>query len=437
MASQLGITPEMVEQGTVSVTVNGAPFFVQNIFDGPSLAAATDADGHDLLPFDVESLTSTRFAPGNLVIATDTAMRVAVDELILILNDSLSIDKRGMRTSSAVIDMGGAPYSTARADIVSYMERSGRECHYALDGTAFTGQRARTRSATGFLELLIPLIIAALTVLNTMKGSVYERQGEIYVYNAVGIAPRYIFFIFIAESLVYAVVGSVLGYVFSLGAGRLVTLFGPSGMSMNFTSSTCVYASLAIAGATLLSTWYPARTAMRIAKPADNAGWTLPKPDADGRLSILLPFTFTHYDRIAVLAFFQRYFEGFGEGGAGSFFSAEPELKLADHTDPLADGAYIPELEVRVWLKPFDLGVSQLLQIELATDPETHEFIARMILTRLTGTLDAWLRLNGPFVAAIRRRFLHWRAISPEQKDELFTAAQALLRRTIAATSRS
>ncbi len=431
MASQLGITPEMVEQGTVSVTVNGAPFFVQNIFDGQSLAAATDADGHDLLPFDVESLKSTRFAPGNFVIATDTAMRVAVDELILILNDSLSIDRRGMRTSSAVIDMGGAPYSTARADIVSYMERSGRECHYALDGTAFTGQRARTRSATGFLELLIPLIIAALTVLNTMKGSVYERQSEIYVYNAVGIAPRYIFFIFIAESLVYAVVGSVLGYVFSLGAGRLVTLFGPSGMSMNFTSSTCVYASLAIAAATLLSTWYPARTAMRIAKPADNAGWTLPKPDADGRLSILLPFTFTHYDRIAVLAFFQRYFEGFGEGGAGSFFSAEPELKLADHTDPLADDAYIPELEVRVWLKPFDLGVSQLLQIELATDPETHEFIARMILTRLTGTLDAWLRLNGPFVAAIRRRFLHWRAISPEQKDELFAAAQALLRRAL------
>jgi hypothetical protein len=434
MASQLGVTPQMVEQGTVPVTINGVPFYVQNIFDASSLAALTDADGHDLLPFDVESLTSTRFAPGNIVIANDTAMRVAVDEIILIPNDSLSIDRRGMRTSSAVIDMGGAPYQTARAEIVSYMERSGRQCHYALDGTAFVGQRARSRSATGFLELLIPLIIAALTVLNTMKGSVYERQGEIYVYNAVGIAPRYIFFIFIAESLVYAVVGSVLGYVFSLGAGRLVTLFGPTGMGMNFTSATCVYASLAIAAATLLSTWYPARTAMRIAKPADNAGWTLPKPDADGRLSILLPFTFTHYDRIAVLAFFHRYFEGFGEGGAGLFFAAEPELKLSDHTDPLADGAYIPELSVRVWLKPFDLGVSQQLEIELATDPDTHEYIAKMILTRLTGTLDAWLRLNGPFVAAIRRRFLHWRAISPEQKDELFADAKTELARNYRAS---
>ncbi len=325
--------------------------------------------------------------------------------------------------------MGNAPYPVARAEIVSYMERSGRECRYALDGTAFSGQRARKRSATGLLELLIPLVIAALTVLNTMKGSVYERQGEIYVYNAVGISPRNIFFIFMAESLVYAVVGSVLGYILSLGAGRLVALSGAGGAAMNFTSATCVHASLAIAAATLLSTLHPARTAMRIAKPSDSAGWTLPPPDAEGRLSILLPFTFTHFDRIAVLAFFQRYFEGYGEGGAGAFFAAEPELKISDRLDDLADGAYIPSLEVRVWLKPFDLGVSQLLQIELATDPETREFIARMVLTRLTGTLDAWLRLNGPFVAAIRRRFLHWRAVTPGQKAEFFAAARDELMR--------
>ena len=429
LAAQLGVTPQMVEAGPVSVTVNGAPFAVHNLFDAASLAAATDADGHDLLPFDVETLTATRFARGDLLLADDASPRLAAADLILVPNDALHADGRAVRTASAVIDMGGAPYSAARAEIVSYMERSGRECHFALGGTAFAGQRARSRTATGYIELLIPLVIAALTVLNTMKGSVYERQNEIYVYNAVGISPRNIFFIFMAESLVYAVVGSVLGYVLSLGAGRLVALTGAGGAAMNFTSATCVHASLAIAAATLLSTWYPARTAMRIAKPADSAGWTLPAPDADGRLTILLPFTFTHDDRIAVLAFFQRYFEGFGEGGAGPFFAAEPELKLADRLDDLADGAYIPALDVRVWLKPFDLGVSQRLEIELATDPETREYIARMVLTRLTGTRDAWLRLNGPFVTAIRRRFLHWRAVSPDQKAELFAAARDALRR--------
>ena len=433
MASQLGITPELVEAGDSQVTVNGISFTVRNIFDAESLAAAADADGHDLLPFDVETLAATRFGPGQVLLADDATPRIPATDIILVANNTLSADYRGVRTSSAVIDMGGTPYPVARAEIVSHMERSGRECHYALDGTAFAGQRARARSATGYIELLIPLVIAALTVLNTMKGSVYERQSEIYVYNAVGIAPRYIFFIFMAESLVYAVVGAVLGYVFSLGAGRLVAHLGATGgADMNFTSATCVYASLAIAAATLLSTFYPARAAMRIAKPADNAGWTLPPPDADGRLSILLPFTFTHYDRIAVLAFFLRYFEGFGEGGAGPFFASEPELGVSDHLDDLADGAYIPNIVVRIWLKPFDLGVSQLLEIEFPTDPDTKEYVARMVLTRLTGTRDAWLRLNGPFVTALRRRFLHWRAVTPEQKTDLFAVAQDILKREAA-----
>ena len=52
-----------------------------------------------------------------------------------------------------------------------------------------------------------------------------------------------------------------------------------------------------------------------------------------------------------------------------------------------------------------------------------------MVLTRLTGTRDAWLRLNGPFATAIRRRFLYWRAVSPDQKAELFAAARDALRR--------
>ena len=52
-----------------------------------------------------------------------------------------------------------------------------------------------------------------------------------------------------------------------------------------------------------------------------------------------------------------------------------------------------------------------------------------MILTRISGTREAWMRLNKPFVAAVRRQFLHWRAVDDDQKATLFAAAQALLRR--------
>ena len=54
-----------------------------------------------------------------------------------------------------------------------------------------------------------------------------------------------------------------------------------------------------------------------------------------------------------------------------------------------------------------------------------------MTLTRVTGTLDAWQRLNKPFVADVRRRFLHWRAVGEAQKADLFAQARALLERSI------
>ena len=430
-AEQLGIFPDDVNKAPVPVLLNGASYLVWNIFDSADFMNVTDVDGENLLPFDIEGITNPQMV-GHVILAEETDPRVQPTDLIFGLHNKLPhVEALMRRATSVVVDMGAAPYQKARAEINAYLVQTGRDCCYGLDGTAFNGRRARSRSMAGLADLLIPLIIAALTVLNTMKGSVYERRDEIFVYNAVGIAPRYIFFIFVAEALVYSVVGAVLGYILSQGTGRVLTALNMTGgMNMNFTSVTTIYASLAIAAATLASTYFPAKSAMEIAKPADNAGWSLPKPDADDRIVFMLPFTFTHYDRIAVLAFFYKYFENHGEGSAGPFFSGIPVLKVADHTDPLADGAYIPALEVQVWLKPFDLGVSQKITIELGTDPETKEYISKMILERVTGTRDAWLRLNGPLVALIRQHFLHWRAVPQDQKAELFAEAQALLRET-------
>ena len=119
-----------------------------------------------------------------------------------------------------------------------------------------------------------------------MRGSVYERSSEIFVYNAVGIAPRYVFFMFMAEAMVYAVVGSVLGFLLSQGVGRVLTELGwTGGLNMTYASLPTIYASLTIVAAVFISTYFPARSAMNIAKPADEAGWKLPEPE--GRRAVL------------------------------------------------------------------------------------------------------------------------------------------------------
>lgn len=434
LADQLGITAEDVNKERVLVTIAGAPFYVWGIFKSSELPNVVDVDGENLIPFDIEGISAPQMS-GRYILAEVTDPRVQPSDLLIGLVNQLPLPSNtevNRRTLSVVIDMGDSPYSTARREIDSYLIQTGRDCNYGLDGTAFNGRRARARSMAGMADLIIPLIIAALTVLNTMKGSVYERRTEIFVYNAVGIAPKYIFFMFVAEALVYSVVGAVLGYILSQGTGRILTALDlTGGMNMNFTSVTTIYASLAIAAATLASTYFPARSAVEIAKPTDDAGWTLPKPDDDDSVTFTLPFTFTHYDRIAVLSFFYKYFENLGEGSSGAFFSGPPKLTIAKDTDSLDGDSYIPRLEVQVWLKPFDLGVSQMIYIDLPTDPDTKEYISKMRLVRVTGTRDAWVRLNTPMVALIRQHFLHWRAVPKETKIEYFAQAKQILEETV------
>ena len=424
LAAELGIAPADVDRGEVRAKINGKPVRVHGIFDPASLAELRDLDGRGLLPFDIEAMRTVQVVGGS-VLADDSDPRLSADRIAIVPEDLGVAFAHGQnRLVSVAVCMPGLAYKQARAEIDQYLEQSGQTAYYGLDEVSYRGRRARERTFAGMVELIVPLLIAAMTVLNTMRGSVYERRDEIFVYNAVGIAPRYIFAMFFSEAFVYAVVGSVLGFLLSQSMGMALTALGwTGGLNMTFTTMTTIHASLAIMAAVFLSTLFPARSAMAIAAPAEDAGWRLPEPDGD-RMTFSLPFTFNARDRIAVLAFFRRYFEDHGEGGAGRFFADPPALGVADAGDPLAGDGYVPQVSTTIWLKPFDLGVSQALRIEMPTDPETREFLARVTLTRLSGTRESWVRLNEAFVGLLRRHFLYWRAVSPDERRRLFDEAR-------------
>lgn len=436
MARKLGLTVEQVQTAPPTVTINGKDFLVGGIFDAERFGQLRDLDGRSLLPFDVTAMTTVRnVGAGRFweVVAeeSDPLMNPANVVLAGIADLGLSVPNGFNRLVSIGVAMPQLNYRDAKAEISQYLEQTGKPTYYGLDGVAYLGKRLRETSLVGLLDLLIPLFIASVTVLNTIRGSVYERRDEIFVYNAVGIAPRYVFFMFMAEALVYSVVGTVLGYLIAQGTGTVLTALDlTGGLSLNFTSKITVYVSLTIILATLASTVFPARSALEIAAPAEEAGWRLPEPEGD-RLRFLLPFTFHHRDRVAILAFFHRYLLDHGEGSAGPFFAGPPSVGISERPDPLQPDGCIPEVRSTIWLKPYDLGVSQELVIDLQTDPETREYIACITLERLSGTREAWLRLNHHFVSQIRRHFLHWRAVSAEDREELYQEARALLESTV------
>jgi hypothetical protein len=190
---------------------------------------------------------------------------------------------------------------------------------------------------------------------------------------------------------------------------------------MDYSSIETIYASLAIMGAVLLSTLLPARDAARMASPSGMAGWVMPAATGDV-MEFNLPFTFTPHDRVAVVSYFHRWLEANGAGSSGLFYCSPPEPLLRHEAD------LTPALRSTVWLKPYDLGVSQRVEISLPVDPETKEFVAHIRITRLSGHTAAWQRTVKPFLGSLRRQFLNWRATTPGDRTEMFEEAARILR---------
>jgi uncharacterized protein YhhL (DUF1145 family) len=427
MADALGLQ-DPAKGGPSLVKINGGDFQVVAVFDPVAFNALRDLDGNSLLPFDVRGIQNIRRMQDLTVLADNNEPRIPAQDVVLMPLGSLGINvpNSGQRISSMAVSLAGLDYQAAREAVVTHLEQSAVPTYYGLDGVRYLGSRLRKATFEGLLDLIIPLIIAGLTVLNTMKGSVYERREEIFVYNAVGIAPRYIFFMFIAEAFVYAIIGAVLGYLLSQGVGMILTEIGlTGGLNMTFAGLNSIYASLAVMAAVFISTYFPALSAMQIASPADESGWKLPEAEGD-RLSFTLPFTFDARDRISVLAFFRRYLLDHGEGGSGRFSAGPPNFDV-DH----GNKEPVPLIHADIWLKPFELGVSQNLRISLPYDTETSEFIARVDICRTSGTREAWQRMNHGFLVLLRRQFLHWRAVSVAQKQEFYQEARTGLEAAI------
>jgi hypothetical protein len=432
LARSLGLTIDEVNRGGSRVTMRGTTYEVWGIIDAEKLSDHLGMDGQSILPYDISDLAERsgsfvfrsftippdvkRLSGTQVVILNSEPLALSQWDRFFPVSVSVALPSREYRLRPNRPAFPGVTYREQRRVISDYLERTGREAYYAVDGTAYFGSRKRGRSVAGLLELLIPILIACGTVFNTMRGSVYERRDEIYVYNAVGIAPHHVFFMFMAEACLYAVIGAVMGYVLSIVTGTVLMQAGVTrGLNMDYGSIDTVYVSVILVLSVLASTYVPARMAARLALPSEERGWSIPEA-TDGVRRFDLPFTFSARDRMAVLSYFSDWLDANGEGSSGPFFCGPPHVRV----EQSREGEWIPLVSATVWLKPFDLGVSQQLDIALPTDPQTGEYIARVRIQQLSGHAAAWGRTIRPFLRALRKQFLSWRAVSETYRQTLF-----------------
>ncbi len=182
MADQLRVDDEAVKKGTATASLGGRSYTVLGVFDGARLDRVTDLDGEPLLPVDILSVRGP--VQGAAAYSEEAAEipenvpRLPADRVVI-----TPVEAMPSRTlaASVAVAFQGMDYRAARQALTTHLERSAEPTYYGLDGVAFYGGKFRMQSLEGVLDLILPIVIAALTVLNTMRGSVYERRSELYV----------------------------------------------------------------------------------------------------------------------------------------------------------------------------------------------------------------------------------------------------------------
>ena len=302
----------------------------------------------------------------------------------------------GLRTD----DVAGALQELSETvDINLYAGENGRRYLINTVGVA---------SVSGLGDLIVPIGIAALIVLNTMMGAVYERTREIGTFNAVGLAPKHVSNLFMAEASAYAVVGAVLGYVLGQTVAQTIGAWGLlGGLELNYSSLSAVMSLGLVMGVVMLSAIYPAYQAGKICTPGIERRWSPPRPSSDS-LKMTLPFTLMRPDAHGMGAFLAEFWASRQEQSIGAGFYVESlQVRLVDEH---------VLLDAKTWLAPFDQGVMQNVKLVMAPGDDRY-FGIEVTLERTAGDFDTWSRVMRTFLDDLRKQFLVWRTLAQEDRQ--------------------
>jgi cell division protein FtsX len=426
LARSLGISLEQPEKATISFW--GMDFQVVGCFRGEELETHVDLDGEPITPvifpseavMEVTEVEMEAIEAGEDVQAFQSRYQHIPGDLTVIMPHQTLMSFGGALKALAIKPT--SPEAT-RSIARNLVDRFGLTLFTGESQGTFMYSASDALSYSGVPNILIPMLISVLIVLNTMIGSVYERKREIGVYTSVGLAPFHVSFLFIAEALAFAVLSVVLGYLLAQTcAGLFATTSLWKGITVNYSSLAGVAAMILVIMVVLISVIYPSRVAAAIAIPDVTRAWTLPEPEGS-EMKITLPFLLKYSEQLGVGGYLREYYLGHQDVSHGIFTTDDislefycPHGEIPGLTGPNHCENDCIQLKSRVWLAPFDFGVKQsvhLIFTPSAEEPD-HYLEIQVTLKREAGEANAWKRINKAFLNDLRKQLLIWRSLDDE-----------------------
>jgi len=418
LAALIGIGPADV--GQASIRLFAAEYRVIGLLDSEKLVTLYDLDGEALTPVDTVKdagliASEATEDPRTKASAPLESFSHLPPENALFLPYGQVMDMEGQLRSIAIAAPPGDSEDFIER-VESFMSRVALTLFVSQSDKVVVYSSIGSTEISGAGQLFVPVLIAALIVLNTMTGAVFERSREIGVYSVVGLAPSHIGMLFMAESTVFATFGAVAGYLL----GQISYLFIVeyellSGLTLNYSSLSAVWATVIVIATVYISTLYPARLAASMAVPDVTRHWRFPPPVGDD-WRFDFPFTVGGAEVPSMYIYLKTVFDAYGEGSVGDFIARDVELGASENTLGMAYA-----VAMKTWLSPYDLGISQDVVLHAIPTGEHNIYKIEIHIRRLSGDVASWQRMNRNFLKVLRKRFLVWRTLPSGIREDYQT----------------
>lgn len=178
-------------------------------------------------------------------------------------------------------------------DIMEFARSTALNRGYRAWASTLTG--VYLAELTGYFEgkglpIVIPWVIVVLNVVVTMMNAYYERRHEVMIYSSIGMNPRHVSSIFLAEATVIGIIGGCLGYILGLGAYKLIYVLTPA---LQVKQKVSAFWSLAAIGISMMAVLVGGLSALRNSTsitPSLRRRWTIDKKqDSSTETRIVIP----------------------------------------------------------------------------------------------------------------------------------------------------
>jgi len=262
----------------------------------------------------------------------------------------------------------------------------------------------------GFETQIVPLIIVGLTIFNILLGSVHERRRHISIYSSIGLSPLHVATLFLAETLVYGVIGGVIGYLVAMVQLKMYEAIIGVVIANYFSNMVVIAISMGIL-ATILSALYPAYLSARLVTPSLERAWKIPTSPIGDLWNIPLPFfAASETEARSILAYLHEFLIQHQIPDAPVFMVSN--LRMEEGT---LENYPAPKVVVDSRLAPYHVGVTQETEIiAVGVKPDRWEF--SLMMRRTGGAIDEWVRLSRGAINLLREQLLLWRTLPEEEK---------------------